>query len=213
MLTSRRNGTAGKTGLIAGLIVLIWLSYTIMQTSSVMGGIREDVYALIAFLPGILGVAILFAVGQSRQDCYLQVRRPSWVGIAALIAIAILALATVLPFGEWQGWNWRGALLYAPASGISQELFFRSALLPAMGLLFKGRSRLALVSHSVLFGLWHIAPLFLGAPLWAVFAVMFVPFMCGIGWGWQVRRDQTVIWAMLQHSLIWVIGNQFPLTV
>jgi hypothetical protein len=40
---------------------------------------------------------------------------------------------------------------------------------------------------------------------------MLVPFLCGIGWGWQVRRDRTVVWAMVQHSLIWVIGFQFPM--
>jgi membrane protease YdiL (CAAX protease family) len=72
-----------------------------------------------------------------------------------LAAIFIIGLAVVLPFGEWQGWNWKAALLLAPASGVSQELFFRSALLPAMGLLFKGKTRMALVLHSVLFGLWH----------------------------------------------------------
>jgi hypothetical protein len=27
------------------------------------------------------------------------------------------------------------------------------------------------------------------------------------------RRDRTVIWAMIQHSVIWVIGLQFPLNV
>ena len=100
----------------------------------------------------------------------------------------------------------------APASGVSQELFFRSALLPATQLLLKGRPGLALLLHSLLFGLWHIAPLFLGAPIWAVIAVMLVPFLSGIGWGWQVRQDRTVVWAMLQHSLIWVIGLQFAVS-
>lgn len=60
-----------------------------------------------------------------------------------------------------------------------------------------------------LFALWHIGPPFLGAPIGAVMAIMFVPFLSGIGWGWQVQRDRTVVWAMVQHSLIWVIGLQF----
>jgi membrane protease YdiL (CAAX protease family) len=97
----------------------------------------------------------------------------------------------------------------APAGGIAQELFFRSSLLPAFKSLFKDRERLALILHSILFGLWHIGPLFVGAPIWAVFAVMLVPFLSGIGWGWQVMQDKTVLWAMIQHSLIWVIGLQF----
>jgi membrane protease YdiL (CAAX protease family) len=90
-------------------------------------------------------------------------------------------------------------------------LFFRAALLPAMRSLLPKRAGLALILHSVLFGLWHIGPLFLGAPIWAVIAVMLVPFLSGIGWGWQVVRDGTVVWAMVQHSLIWVVGLQFAL--
>jgi membrane protease YdiL (CAAX protease family) len=125
----------------------------------------------------------------------------------------VFALAAVLPFGSWAGWNWWAALVLAPASGVAQELFFRSTLLPAMELACGDRTRRALILHSALFGLWHIGPLFVGAPLWAVLAVMGVPFLSGIGWGWQVRRDRTVIWAMIQHSLIWMIALQFPLDV
>ena len=35
-------------------------------------------------------------------------------------------------------------------------------------------------------------PLFLGAPLWAFAVVILVPFIAGIGWGWQARHDRTV---------------------
>jgi len=55
--------------------------------------------------------------------------------------------------------------------------------------------------------LWHIGPLFMGTPLPAVAAIMLVPFIAGIGWGWQVKRDGTVVWAMVQHSLIWMLGS------
>jgi membrane protease YdiL (CAAX protease family) len=144
-------------------------------------------------------VAVLLAAGLSRA------------GLAVLAAVFVLALAAILPVGEWQGWNWTAALLYAPASGVSQELFFRAALLPAAQLVWRKRARLALVVHALLFGLWHIGPLFVGAPIWAVFAVMLVPFICGLGWGWQVQRDRTVVWAMIQHSLIWVVASQFPI--
>jgi membrane protease YdiL (CAAX protease family) len=164
MLSAEAKKTNLNPALVVIMIVLIWLGYADMQTSYAMGGMRAELYAIIGFFPGILGVAVLFTAGLSRQDCYLQVRRLSRMGFVVLAAIFIIGLAVVLPFGEWQGWNWKAALLFAPASGISQELFFRSALLPAMGLLFKGRIRLALIAHSLLFSLWHIAPLFLGAP-------------------------------------------------
>jgi membrane protease YdiL (CAAX protease family) len=128
-----------------------------------------------------------------------------------LLGVFVLSLAAILPVSNWQGWSWKAALVYAPAGGVSQELFFRAALLPALYLVLKKHAGLSLVAHSALFGLWHIGLLFLGAPLWAVLAVMLVPFIAGLGWGWQVQRDRTVVWAILQHSLIWVIGLQFAL--
>jgi membrane protease YdiL (CAAX protease family) len=171
--------------------------------------VSEPWSAALGFVPGILGIGVLLSTGLSREACYLRIGRPSWQGVAVLAAVFVFALAAVLPFGEWQGWSWTAALLYAPASGISQELFFRASLLPAMEAVLRRRPVAALLLHSILFGLWHIGPLFLGAPIGAVIAVIVVPFLSGIGWGWQVQRDRTVLWAMVQHSLIWVIGLQF----
>lgn len=192
-----------------GVVVLLWAGYTVIQTLVVVGTLGETWSAVLGFLPGILGVAVLLAAGLSRQECFLAVERLSWRGFVVLAAVFVFALAAMLPAMRWQGWSWTAALVLAPAGGVAQELFFRSSLLPAMRLLLKGRPGWALVGHSVLFGLWHIGPLFVGAPLWAVMAVMLVPFLSGLGWGWQVQRDRTVLWAMVQHSLIWVIGLQF----
>jgi len=197
--------------LTIGLILFFWLAYTALQTLFVLGYVSEAWSAILGFAPGVLGVGALLLAGGSRADCFLQFKRLSWAGFAVLAGIFVFALAAVLPFSVWQGWSWLAALVYAPASGISQELFFRSSLLPAFRVAFPGRSGLALVLHSILFGLWHIGPLFLGAPPWAVVAVMFVPFLSGLGWGWQVKRDRTIVWAMLQHSLFWVIGLQFAI--
>jgi membrane protease YdiL (CAAX protease family) len=197
--------------LAISLVLLLWLAYTTLQTLFVLGFANEAWSAVLGFVPGFLGVGILLLAGSSFQDCFLRFSRLSWSGFAVLAGIFIFAMAAVLPFSAWVGWSWTAALIYAPASGISQELFFRSSLLPAMRTTFPKRPSLALVLHSAFFGLWHIGPLFLGAPLWAVLAVMFVPFVSGIGWGWQVERDGTVAWAMLQHSLFWVIGLQFTM--
>jgi membrane protease YdiL (CAAX protease family) len=193
------------------MILFLWLAYTCLQTLFILGFANEAWSAALGFTPGILGVGTLLLAGRSRQDCYLELRKLSWPGFAVLAGIFVLGLAAVLPVSRWQGWNWTAVLVYAPASGISQELFFRSSLLPALRMALPKRRGLALVVHSILFGLWHIGPLFLGAPLWAVLAVMFVPFISGLGWGWQVERDGTVVWAMLQHSLFWVVGLQFAI--
>jgi membrane protease YdiL (CAAX protease family) len=195
-----------------GIVIGLWLVYTVLQTLSVVYKMDGIWSAIAGFVLGLLAVGVLLSAGLSAAECYLQVRRLSWAGLAVLVAVAALALAAILPVGTWQGWNWLAALVYAPAGGFAQELFFRSALLPAMHLaLKKERPWWALLLHALLFGVWHIAPLFVGAPPWAVAAVMLVPFVCGIGWGWQVRRDRTVLWAMVQHSLIWVVGFQFPM--
>ena len=200
-----------EPSIAVGLVILLWLGYTTLQTLSVLEAVSETASVLLGFVPGVIGVAILLRAGLSLPDCFLRLERLSRAGLAVLSAVFVLALAAVLPIGEWKGWDWHAALVLAPATGVSQELFFRAALLPVLQRVWKRRPARALVVHSLLFGLWHIAPIFLGAPIWAVVAVILVPFVCGIGWGWQVQRDGTVIWAMLQHSLIWVIGLQFPL--
>ena len=211
MQEKTRRAWIGRDAAV-GIVIALWLAYTVIQTLCVVFKVADSWAAAVGFVPGLLAVGVLLAGGFSAEECYLRVRRLSWAGLAVLVAVAALAWAAVLPFGAWQGWNWLAALVYAPASGVAQELFFRSALLPAMHqALSRKRRAPALLLHAVLFGLWHIAPLFLGAPLWAVAAVMLVPFVCGMGWGWQVRRDRTVIWAMVQHSLIWVVGLQFPM--
>jgi len=197
--------------IIMGAVALLWVCYTALQTLFVTGYISELWSAIAGFAPGATGVFVLIAAGFTREQLFLRKTSLSRSGLVILAVIFLLALAVVLPFGRWQGWNWMAALVYAPASGISQELFFRAVLLPAFLMAFKRQPRLALILHSLLFGLWHIGPLFLGAPVWAVIAVMVVPFVCGIGWGWQVQRDRTVLWAMLQHSLIWVVAGQFPM--
>jgi membrane protease YdiL (CAAX protease family) len=198
-----------RSTMAVGIVILLWLGYTTLQTLSVVGRVGEPWAALLGFLPGLLGAGLLLAAGFSREDCTLQFRPLSWRGFAVLVAVFLFALAAILPAGVWQGWSWAAALVYAPASGIAQELFFRAALLPAVEWILKRHPGLALILHSAMFGLWHIGPLFLGAPVWAVLAVMLVPFVSGLGWGWQVRHDRTVLWAMVQHSLIWVIGLQF----
>ena len=190
-------------------VLFLWLTCTVLQTLAVLQRLSEPLYAVIGFLPGILGVGALLAAGFSRETCYLRMAPLSRQGLAMLAAVFVFALAAILPFGVWRGWDWIAAFVYAPASGIAQELFFRSALLPAILARFKKRATLALVLHAALFGLWHIGPLFLGTPAPIVAAIMLVPFLSGLGWGWQVKRDRTVVWAMIQHSLIWVVGAPF----
>jgi membrane protease YdiL (CAAX protease family) len=190
-------------------VLILWLVYSTLQTLGTMEHLSVELNALLGFLPGLLGVGVLRAAGFSLEDCYLRVRPLSRPSLGVLAGVYVFSLGAILPSGVWQGWDWVAALVYAPAGGVSQELFFRAVLLPVLLSIFRNRLWLGLTVHSVLFGLWHIGPLFIGAPLVIVFAVMLVPFLSGLGWGWAVQRDQTVLWAMIQHSLIWFIGLQF----
>lgn len=187
------------------VVGMCWLVYTLLQTALVIGWIDESWSTFLSPLPGLLAVGALLWAGFSLGDCYLQIRKPSREGLLVLAIVFVFAVGVILPSGQWIGWDWRRALLYAPLSGASQELFFRSALLPAMLLFLKRKPKLAVLAHSVLFGLWHIGPLFMGTLLPVVLLIMFVPFLASLGWAWQVRHDGTVIWAMLQHSLIWFV--------
>jgi membrane protease YdiL (CAAX protease family) len=210
-MTKPTSGTSPsiKPPTAVAVVILLWVGYTVLQTAAVIGHISEGWSAALGFIPGILGVAVLLSAGMKREDCYLTANPISTPGILVLAGVFVFALASMLPVMVWRGWSWTAALILAPAGGISQELFFRSSLLPAFQSLLGNRHRLALVGHSILFGLWHIGPLFVGAPVWAVIAVMLVPFLSGIGWGWQVMHDRTIFWAKLQHSLIWAVGLQF----
>jgi membrane protease YdiL (CAAX protease family) len=207
----RSQASTAKVGLALAAILVYWLLYTALHILSVTGVVGRAWAAALAFLPGVLGVGTILAAGLSSEQCYLRYSPISKKGATVLVAVFFLALAAILPVSHWTGWDWSAALLYAPASGISQELFFRAAMLPALMAVFRKSPRTPLVAHAAFFALWHIPPLFVGAPPWAVLAVMAVPFLSGIGWGWQVQRDRTVLWAMIQHSLIWVVASPFTL--
>ena len=198
-----------RPAIAAAVVLTLWAGYTVLQTMAVVGQVSEGWSAALGFLPGVLGVTVLLRSGMTREECFLVFRSISKAGFVVLVLVFIFALSSMLPVMEWVGWSWKAALILAPAAGIAQELFFRSTLLPTLRRVFNRRPWLALVVHAVLFGLWHIGPLFIGAPIWVVIAVMAVPFLSGIGWGWQVVHDRTVVWAMIQHSLIWVVGLQF----
>ncbi len=36
--------------------------------------------------------------------------------------------------------------------------------------------------------------------------------LAGLAWGWQTLHDRTVLWAVLHHALLWVVGSMFDLS-
>ncbi len=186
-----------------GIIIPLWLAYTVLNTLYP----SDAIAAVLGFIPGVLGIGSLFAAGLTSKECYLRVAPISRVGLALLAVLSFIE-PLILLSGHWTGWNWISALVYAPASGISQDLFFRAALLPVLMGTFKKRSLLAVSLHSVLFALWHVR-VFMEAPLGGAIGVMIVTFLGGMVWGWQVQRDGTVVYAMAHHTLLLIVQSMF----
>ena len=169
----------------------------------------EPRYTLLAFLPGAISLVALRAAGLSRLELNLRLAPLSKAGLAALAATTLLMLPILGSASSFTGWRWLPALVYAPASGIAQELYFRAALLPGLERAFGHKKTLALLIHSVIFVGFHYRT-FQAIPSFPIFLlVAAVLFLAGCGWGWQVQRDRTVVWSMLQHSLFLVPMSLF----
>ena len=119
----------------------------------------------------------------------------------AALAILTLFIPFALLIGRGQSWDWLGSMVYAPASALGQELYFRSALLTAFGT--RG-SRRAILLQAMLFALWH-ARAFQVVPFWEAVLVLLGTFVAGVIWGWQVRRDTTTFYAFIQHLLFLIV--------
>jgi membrane protease YdiL (CAAX protease family) len=126
-----------------------------------------------------------------------------------LAATTLLLLPILGASTSWNGWDWIPALIYAPASGIAQELYFRSSLLPGLERAFNGRRTLALLVHSAIFIGFHFRTFRSIGSFIPILIVAFVLFLAGCGWGWQVQRDRTVVWSMIQHSFFLVLMSMF----
>lgn len=70
-----------KPTVAAGAVILLWVGYTVIQTLFVAGQISDGWSAVLGFVPGMLGLVVLPAVGISRQECFLMLRPISWQGV------------------------------------------------------------------------------------------------------------------------------------
>jgi membrane protease YdiL (CAAX protease family) len=176
--------------------IFLWAVFTAIHALDLDGPLG----AILFFVPGLAGIGTLVLLGSGREDCYLRLAPLSRSGFIALAAFLPL-LVPILLSGEWVGWGWLRVLVYAPASGIAQELFFRATLLPVFLMIFNGRPLFAVFLHSVVFALWHIPLAAMTAPMGGAIAVTIVTFAGGMAWGWQVQRDRTLVWAVSEHCL------------
>ena len=185
------------------IILFLLVVYTIVY--SLHPG--DPLAAVLEIIPGILAVSTLVAAGFQREMYYLRIAPISKAG-ATLLAASIIFMPAVWLTGRWTGWNWVAALIFSPASAISQELFFRSALLSILVATIKKKLFYAILVQSTLFAAWHIPKAYMGgAPLIGIIAVVVVTFLCGLLWSSQVQRGGTIIWVMIYHSVLLMVNS------
>jgi membrane protease YdiL (CAAX protease family) len=171
----------------------------------------ELIYTILSFIIGLLSftVIILARLHLDVTESYLIPRRLSLRGGIALVVVAVCLLPILLSTSGKVGWHWIPALVYAPASGIAQELYFRASLLPAMEGLLQKRSFAAIGLHSLVFVAFHLRTFLSIGPNPIVAVVAIVLFVAGFAWGYQVQRDRTIVWAVALHSTFLVVMSMF----
>ena len=187
------------------ITLLMAVLYTVLDVLQ----LPESSQSLLAFIPGVISLLALAAAGMSREECYLRLRRPSRSGIIVLAVVTVLLLPILASSTGFTGWRWLPTLVYAPASGIAQELYFRASLLTGLQRIFKGRQTPALLIHALIFIGFHLRTFQSLPSIGIALVVAAVLFLAGCGWGWQVQRDRTVVWAMLQHSFFLILMSMF----
>lgn len=185
--------------LAAWAVVGLWLPYTVLNT--VFPG-PQLTYALGLTLV-LVAIGLLRLAGVSARDYFVRLAPLSWQG-AMLLLVPMLALPVALAVRGVQPWRWLDNLVYAPASALAQELFFRASLLVALAIIGRGGQRTALLLQGVLFGLWH-ARAFTVVAWPQALAVVILTGLLGMLWGLQVQRDRTMLYTAAQHTLFLIL--------
>ena len=183
----------------AWIVIALWAPYAVLNTLFPGPLLSYGLGVLIA----LLALAVLWSAGISPRTCFLTLAPPSRQGLV-LLALLSAFVPAVLLLGRGQTFSWLDDLIYAPASALGQELYFRSALLVALGTVWRGDTRLALVGQALAFALWHVRA-FRVAPHAPALGVLVLTFVAGLLWGLQVRRDRTVLYAVVQHTIFLAI--------
>ncbi len=178
----------------AQIVLALWVPYALLNTIYPGPALTYGLGLLNA--GGALGV--LWWGGLSPRCCFLRRRRLSARGVV-LLALVSLFLPLALLAGRGQPFQALDALVYAPASAMGQELYFRAALLAVL-LRYPGGERRAVSQQALLFSLWHVRAFRVASPL-AATSILLVVFAGGLLWGWQVSRDRTVLYAVVQHAV------------
>jgi membrane protease YdiL (CAAX protease family) len=208
MAVTRERQAAGRRQRVsrsaaAGVVAAAWAAGTLLA------GITPDgLYDIILLLLAAGAVGALLAAGFDQASCGLRWSPPSPMGLAVAVSYAALAAPAIFLSATYTGLDLPHLLLLAPLSGISQELLFRSAVLPALLWATGRRLRVAIPLQALLFAAWHILPA-LQAPIGGFVAIMVTTFIGGVAWGWSAHRDGTVVWVAAIHVAMLMVMSFF----
>ncbi len=188
--------------------IAVTLAMAVVYTAIDMLQFPEPLQSLLSFIPGGVSLIALSNAGLARGDLYLRLAPISRPGLAALAAATLLLLPILGSNTGWIGFQLLPTLVFAPASGVAQELFFRSSLLPGLERAF-GNKRMALLVQAAIFVGFHFRTFRAMGTSPIILITVVVLFLAGCAWGWQVQRDRTVAWAMVQHSLFLMLMSMF----
>jgi hypothetical protein len=151
----------------------------------------------------LLAVGALALAGIPPRELGMRLAPLSLRGGAVLVLMLVFIPGAALA-GRIQPLDWLGDLVYAPASALAQELYFRAALLGALSRLGRGDARLAIAAQAGLFALWHLRA-FAVATIPQAVGVLALSLLAGLLWGWQARRDGTILYSFLEHTLFLIV--------
>jgi hypothetical protein len=188
-------------------ILLMGAGYTVLDLLQP----SEPLLTIFSFVPGAASFVALSATRhpQGTRSSYIRLRKLSIRGGVALGAATVLLLPILGSSSGFAGWRWIPALVYAPASGIAQELYFRASLLPVLESAVTSNPIYAVSLHSFVFVVFHLRTFFSIPSLPILLLVIVVLFSAGCAWGYEVQKDRTVVWAMVQHSVFLVVMSMF----
>src|SRR5262245_33874376 len=113
--------------LAAWLVVALWVPYALLNTLFPGPALT---YALGMAL-ALAGLALLWLAGITPRACFVRLAPLSWRG-ALLLGLLLVFIPAALLAGRGQPPSWLDDIVYAPASALAQELYFRAALLAAL---------------------------------------------------------------------------------
>ncbi|HKB46163.1 MAG TPA: hypothetical protein VKC57_00595, partial [Ktedonobacterales bacterium] len=114
------------------IVIALWAPYALVNTLFPGPLLTYSLGLLIA----LVALGLLWSAGVSPRACFLALAPPSRQGLV-LLALLSTFIPTALLLGRGQPFNWLDDLVYAPASALGQELYFRSALLVALGMVWQ----------------------------------------------------------------------------